>query len=158
MSSPALFGNRQEANLKSCEQMVEAVLVARGLDTKRHRIESHGGPAWGLTVGSAEVFVFLTATPSGDNFIQVVAPVMTPTEEHFAGPRLFRRLLELNAAEMTGAAFGLRGREVVITTDRSTQGLDPVEVEEMIRRVSDYADRYDDALTLEFGGTRHADT
>jgi len=27
----------------------------------------------------------------------------------------------------------------------------------MIRRVSDYADHYDDALTLEFGGIRHAD-
>jgi hypothetical protein len=158
MSSPPLFGNRQEANLKSCEQMVEAVLAQRGLEAARHRIQSQGGPAWGLTSGSAEIFVFLTAAKSGDNFIQVVAPVMTPTEEHLAGARLFRRLLELNAGELTGAAFGLRGNEVVITTDRSTQGLDPVEVEEMIRRVSDYADQYDDALTLEFGGTRHADT
>ena len=154
----SLFDNRQETNLRACEQMVEAVLVSRGLDANRHRIESHGGPAWGMTAGSAEIFIFLTAGSSGDNFIQVVAPVMTPTEEHLAGPRLFRRLLELNAGELTGAAFGLRGNEVVITTDRSTQGLDPVEVEEMIRRVSDYADQYDDALTLEFGGTRHADT
>jgi hypothetical protein len=158
MSSPALFGNRQEANLKSCEQMVEAVLAARGLDAARHRIDSQGGPAWGLTSGSAEIFIFLTAAASGDNFIQVVAPVMRPTAADLGGPRLFRRLLELNAGELTGAAFGLRGEEVVLTTDRSTQGLDPVEVEEMIRRVSEYADRYDDALTLEFGGTRHADT
>lgn len=158
MSSPALFGNRQEANLKSCEQMVESVLVGRGLDAARHRIESQGGPAWGLTAGSAEIFIFLTAAKSGDNFIQVVAPVMTPTDEHLDGPRLLRRLLELNASELTGAAFGLRGSEIVLTTDRSTQGLDPVEVEEMIRRVSEYADRYDDALTLEFGGIRHADT
>lgn len=157
MSSPALFGNRQEANLKSCEQMVESVLVARGLDAARHRIESEGGPAWGLTAGSAEIFIFLTAGKSGDNFIQVVAPVMTPTEEQLSGPRLFRRLLELNAGELTGAAFGLRDSEIVLTTDRSTQGLDPVEVEEMLRRVSEYADRYDDALTVEFGGTRHAD-
>ena len=57
----SLFGNRQEANLKTCEQMVEAVLTARGLDATRHRIESHGGPAWGMTAGSAEVFIFLTA-------------------------------------------------------------------------------------------------
>jgi hypothetical protein len=68
-----------------------------------------------------------------------------------------RRLLTLNAADLTGAAFGLRGDEVVLTTDRSTVGLDAVEVEEMIRRVSEYADHYDDALTQEFGGIRHAD-
>ena len=143
----SLFGNRQEANLKTCEQMVEAVLTARGLDAARHRIESAGGPAWGMTAGT-----------TGDNFIQVVAPVMTPPQEQLNAPRLLRRLLELNASELTGAAFGLRGDEVVVTTDRSTVGLDPVEVEEMIRRVSDYADHYDDALTLEFGGIRHADS
>ena len=154
----SLFGNRQEANLKTCEQMVEAVLNARGLDAARHRIESQGGPAWGMTAGSAEVFIFLTAGSSGDNFIQVVAPVMTPPQEQLNAPRLLRRLLELNANELTGAAFGLHGDEVVVTTDRSTVGLDPVEVEEMIRRVSDYADHYDDALTLEFGGIRHADS
>jgi hypothetical protein len=83
---------------------------------------------------------------------------MTPPQEQLAAPRLLRRLLELNANELTGAAFGLRGDEVVVTTDRSTVGLDPVEVEEMIRRVSDYADHYDDALVLEFGGIRHADS
>lgn len=154
----SLFDNRQETNLKACEQMVDAVLVARGLDANRHRIASQGGPAWGMTAGSAEIFIFLTASPTGDNFIQVVAPVMTPPQEELAKPNLLRRLLELNAGELTGAAFGLRGDEVVITTDRSTVGLDPIEVEEMIRRVSDYADHYDDALTLEFGGIRHADT
>jgi hypothetical protein len=153
----SLFDNRQETNLKTCEQMVDAVLVARGLDANRHRIESEGGPAWGMTAGSAELFIFLTAGSGGDNFIQIVAPVMVPPQEELAQPRLLRRLLELNASQLTGAAFGLRGDEVVITTDRSTVGLDPIEVEEMIRRVSEYADHYDDALTLEFGGIRHAD-
>jgi hypothetical protein len=154
----SLFGNRQEANLRSCEQMVEAVLSARGVDAVRHRLASTGGPAWGLTAGSAEVFIFLTPGGDGENFIQIVAPVMTPPAEELEHPRLLRRLLELNASELTGAAFGLRGAEVVVTTDRSTVGLDPVEVEEMIRRISDYADHFDDALTLEFGGVPHADT
>jgi hypothetical protein len=154
----SLFDNRQETNLKACEQMVDAVLVARGLDANRHRIVSQGGPAWGMTAGSAEIFIFLTSGTSGDNFIQVIAPVMTPPQEELAKPKLLRKLLELNATELTGAAFALRGDEVVITTDRSTVGLDPIEVEEMIRRVSDYADHYDDALTEEFGGIRHADT
>lgn len=154
----SLFGNRQEANLKSCERMVEAVLVARGLDPGRLRIDSHGGPAWGLKQGSAEIFIFLTAGSHGDNFIQVIAPVMKPSAAELGAPKLLRRLLELNARELTGAAFGLRGDEVVLTCDRSTLGLDLVEVEEMVRRVSDYADHYDDALTQEFGGRRHADS
>src|SRR5438105_12830533 len=104
----SLFDNRQETNLKACEQMVDAVLTARGLDASRHRIESHGGPAWGMTAGSAEVFIFLTAGTAGDNFIQVVAPVMTPPQQELNAPRFLRRLLELNANELTGAAFGLR--------------------------------------------------
>ena len=153
----SLFGNRQEANLKACEQMVAAVLAGRGLDADKSRIESAAGPAWGLTQGSAEIYIFLTAG-EGDNFIQVVSPVMRPTRDALAGPHFLRRLLELNANELTGAAFGLRGDEVVLSTDRSTSGLDRVEVEEMIRRVADYADHYDDALTLEFGGTRHSDS
>jgi len=153
----SLFGNRQEANLRACEQMVEAVLAARGVDAAKSRIESAAGPAWGLTQGSAELYIFLTSG-QGDNFIQVVSPVMRPTAEALAGARFLRRLLELNANELTGAAFGLRGDEVVLSTDRSTSGLDRVEVEEMIRRVAEYADHYDDALTLEFGGTRHADS
>src|SRR5262249_29156457 len=147
----------QEANLKTCEQMVEAVLNERGLDAEKSRIASPAGPAWGLTHGSAEVYIFLTAGGAGDNFIQVISPVMRPTPEALAGSAFMRKLLELNANELTGAAFGLRGDEVVLSTDRSTSGLDRVEVEEMIRRVAQYADHYDDALTLEFGGTRHAD-
>ena len=74
-----------------------------------------------------------------------------------ASGQLFRRLLELNANALTQAAFGLRGEDVVLTADRSTAGLDPIEVEEMIRRVADYADHYDDALVAEFGGVRHSD-
>jgi hypothetical protein len=156
MTSPAQFGSSQQTNLKTCEQMIESVLAARGLDAEKSRIDSGGsGPAWGLTQGSAEIYIFLSASATGENYLQVVAPVMTPPEE--AEAPLYRRLLDLNATELTGAAFGMRGSEVVITTDRSTAGLDRVEVEEMIRRVADYADHYDDTLTSEFGGTRHTD-
>jgi hypothetical protein len=153
----SLFGNRQEANLRACEQMVESVLAERGVDPEKSRIQSSGGPAWGMTQGSAEVYIFLTSTGNGENFIQVVSPVMRPSKESMGGPVFMKRLLELNANELTGAAFGLRDEEVVLTADRSTTGLDRVEVDEMIRRIADYADEYDDSLTLEFGGVRHSD-
>jgi hypothetical protein len=86
-----------------------------------------------------------------------MAPVMRSTPESLTRPTLLKHLLELNAARLTGAAFGLRDDEVVVTADRSTAGLDPIEVEEMISRVAEYADHYDDALTAEFGGTRSSD-
>jgi hypothetical protein len=137
--------------------MVESVLVARGVDPNTSRIHSAAGPAWGMRQGSAEIYIFLTAGAGGSNFIQVVSPVMRPTPESMAGGTFLKKLLELNANELTGAAFGLRDQEIVLTADRNTTGLDRIEVEEMIRRVADYADHYDDALVQEFGGTRHSD-
>jgi hypothetical protein len=151
-----LFDNPQESNFHACENMVEAVLHGRGLNPATSRIASDDGPAWGLQHGSAEVYIFLSAGDKGQNFIQVVSPVMMPSSATFHD--LSRRLLELNANELTGAAFGLRDDEVVLTADRSTTGLDRVELEEMISRVAGYADYYDDILTVEYGGTRHADT
>jgi hypothetical protein len=151
-----LFDNPQESNFKACAQMVEAVLHSRGLSPESSRIQSEEGPAWGLQQGSAEVYVFLSSTDHGENFIQVVSPVMVPAADTFN--ELMRRLLELNASELTGAAFGLRDNEVVLSSDRSTTGLDQVELEEMISRVASYADYYDDILTVEYGGKRHADT
>ena len=152
----ALFDNSQESNFNACAHMVESVLQGRGLNPETSRIESEDGPAWGLQQGSAEVYIFLSSGDDGENYIQVVSPVMTPTPQTF--PQVMQRVLELNAEELTGAAFGLRGAEIVLTSDRSTAGLDRVELEEMIKRVASYADFYDDILTVEYGGTRHADT
>jgi hypothetical protein len=151
-----LFDNSQESNFNAIANMVEAVLHGRGLNPETSRIHSEEGPAWGLQQGSAEVYIFLSPGEKGENFIQVVSPVMVPNDATFHA--LSVRLLELNANELTGAAFGLREDEVVITSDRSTTGLDRVELEEMIRRVASYADYYDDILTVEYGGTRHADS
>ena len=151
-----LFDNPQESNFNACAHMVEAVLAQRGLNPETVRIQSDDGPAWGLQQGSAEVYVFLSSGDRNENFIQVVSPVMVPASDTFN--ELMKRLLELNATELTGAAFGLKDEAVVLTSDRSTTGLDKVELEEMIRRVASYADYYDDILTVEYGGTRHADS
>jgi len=153
----ALFENANESNLRACVLMVEHVLVGRGLDVAASRVPSDGGPAWAIRQGSAQVLVFLTAGRAEYNTIQVIAPVMRASQETLAGTAFYRRLLELNAQGLQQAAFGLRGDDVVLTADRSTAGLDPVEVEEMIRRVADYADHYDDTLVAEFGGKRSSD-
>ena len=149
-------------NLRACEQMVEAVLAQMAVDPEKSRLPrgdlgAEGeGPAWGLSCGSAHLFVFLSSAPTSEaNYIHVVAPVFRPPTD--VDGSLWRRLLELNARALTGAAFGLRDGEVVVATDRSTQDLDRSEVEEMIRRIGDYADLYDDTLVQEFGGVRHCD-
>lgn len=153
-----LFDNRQAVNLRACEQLVESVLTGLGVNLAGSRISSEHGPSWRLASGSANLYVFLTSSPtSEDNYIHVMAPVFRPPDDPEIGPRLWRRLLELNGQVLTGAAFGLRDGEVVLSTDRSTLDLDRSEVEEMIRRIGAYADLYDDTLTREFGGVRHCD-
>jgi len=151
------MGHR-EKNLKQTVKMVESVIRDLGLAPEQNRLEAEG-PAWGLARGSAEVFVFVNPGGEGEpgNHIQCVSPVMkipqTPTNQL----ALFQRILQLNATQLTGAAFGLKGDTVVLTSDRSTIDLDPSEARDMILRVGYYADVYDDDLVNEFGGKRHAD-
>ncbi len=54
-------------------------------------------------------------------------------------------------------AFAVRQDRVIITADRTTRDLDRSEVVEMIERVAAYADKFDDELVEEFGGTRYTD-
>ena len=150
------FDNHQEANLKACIDMVESVLSGMGHDPIASRQAMETGPAWGLKAGSAAVFIYVTPSPQepGVNTIQIVSAVMRPPEDSKA---LYAHLLDLNASQLTGAAFGVRDGAVVVSTDRSTKGLDAVEIEDMVRRVSEYADYFDDILTVEYGGTRYSD-
>jgi hypothetical protein len=156
MSAPSkqasLFGNRLESNLRSCVKMVETVISRFGVDPDVNRLKTAAGPpAWGLRRGSASIYIFLQPGEN-TNYIQVVSPVVKLPEARV--DELLRRLLELNASALVGAAFGLRGDDVVVNSDRSTVDLEPSEVEEMIRRVGGYADRYDDELSREFAARK----
>jgi hypothetical protein len=147
-----LFSNKQEANLRVCVKMVEDAIALLGHDADQSRVVGPEPdlPAWRVVKGSAHVYVYL-GMQGGENVLRVVAPVLhiaSGTDE----PRLFRRLLELNAGTVTGAAFGLRDGDVVLCAERTTVDLDPSEVLDTIRRVEDFADRYDDLLVAEFGG------
>ena len=70
---------------------------------------------------------------------------------------LYKRLLEANASELVGVAFGLRDGEVVLVSERSVRDLDGSEVDALIRSVGRVADRFDDALAKEFGAQRSSD-
>jgi hypothetical protein len=149
----ALFGNKQEANLRVCIKMVEDAIGALGHVPEESRIDSADDlPAWKVEKGTAHVYVQLGV--DGDrNILKVTAPLMrlAPAVDE---TRLYRRLLELNASDVKGVAFGLRQEAVVLLAERSTVDLDPSEVLDLIRRVEDFAGHYDDLLVKEFGGVR----
>jgi len=151
-----LFGEKREANLKATQKLIESVIRDLGLDPDGSRLEGteSGRLAWGVRCGSAAVYVFLSVGDK-ENFIEVLAPVMKIPEQNILP--LYRRLLELNCEELSGAAFGVKGEDVVLTIDRSTTDIDRTEVQSMITVIGEYADQYDDELVGEFGGLRHSD-
>jgi hypothetical protein len=146
-----LFSNKQEAHLRVCIQMVEDAIATLGHVIDDSRIDGPDDlPAWKVEKGSAQVYVYLGVN-GADNVLRIVAPVIhivPGTDEH----QLFRHLLELNATQIAGAAFGLRSNDVVLCAERTTVDLDPSEVVDMIKRIEDFADRYDDILMAKFGG------
>jgi hypothetical protein len=67
---------------------------------------------------------------------------------------MMRRLLELNAAGLANAAFGLMENRVVAVSERPAAGLDAGEVEQMVMHLSAVADTFDDRLAKEFGALK----
>src|SRR5688572_27870319 len=149
----ALFSNKQEANLRSCVQMVEETISSLGHSPNDARIDTPDGPSWRVRKGSALVTVAILPGPSqdGENQLRVSADVIRIDDRVDRG-RFFQRLLELNFSTIKGAAFGLRGNDVVLIAERSTVDLDRSEIDDLVARVQAYADHYDDMLVAEFGG------
>jgi hypothetical protein len=136
-------------------QMVETVIRALGLDPAEAKIPGDETTrAFALKRGSARVVVAVHATEGGGTF-RVLAPCVRVDAS--APAELFRHLLELNARELVGVAFGVFGDDVVVVAERGVRDLDKSEVEASIRNVGRVADRYDDALSQRFGVKRSSD-
>lgn len=138
-------------------EMVEATIRALGVDPAAAKIPGDDKThAYALRRGSARVVVAIMRGEHGHGTLRVLAPVVhaPPADQEAA---VFRRLLELNAREVSGAAFGLFGSEVVAVAERATKDLDPSEVEANVKNVGRVADRWDDALAKEFGLKRATD-
>ena len=149
---------KQQAELDRVVELVEAHLKQEGLvpeDVKMNTADKH--PAWAFRQGSASVRIHLLAgdKDSDYGYFQVVAPVIILPEKD--REKIFGRLLTLNADQLWSCAFAVRQDRVIITADRTTHDLDRSEVVEMIERVAAYADKFDDELVEEFGGTRYTD-
>lgn len=149
----SLFDNGREATITSTIAMVEDALIELGhfLNECRDPPTPAGQRSWRVAKGSALVRISLVERDDTEPNLRVVSVVMT-LDDRVDDRQLFRYLLTLNARSITGAAFGLDGHQVVLLAERSTLNLDRSEVLDLIRRVEDYADEYDDRLVVEFGG------
>lgn len=153
-----MANEKQQAELERVINLVEAHLKEEGLVPEDVKMKSADGhPAWAFRQGSASVRIHLLPgeKDSEHGYFQVVAPVIILPDE--GRDRIFERLLSLNADQLWSCAFAIRQDRVIITADRTTRDLDRSEVVEMIERVAAYADKFDDELVEEFGGTRYTD-
>jgi|SRR5215468_4690704 len=138
----ALFSNKQEANLRSCIRMIEEALEALGHPPDDSRSESADDmPAWRVVTGGGSHVEVHLGVEGEKNVLRVTAIVAQVPEGAHEGP-LFRKLLELNASEVKGCAFGLHGRDIVLVAERATIDLDPSETEDMLRRTEGFAEHY----------------
>lgn len=136
--------------------LVETTIKGLGVDPAQAKIPGDQKTvAYALRRGSARVVVAI-AREAGGGTLRVLAPVVkAPAADREAA--VFKRLLELNAREASGAAFGLFGDDVVAVAERGVKDLDASEVDAIVKNVGRVADRWDDALAKEFGLKRSSD-
>ncbi len=130
----------------------EALSTHFGLDPRQNRLETQETSmmAWGLTKGSASIFISLTWGQRNQT-LQIFSPILVLTPQ--VNLNLYPTLLGLNASnELVGAAFAIRDNKVILKVDRNARELSVTAVTDMIRRIGTLADRYDDLLVEQFGG------
>ncbi len=143
------------ADVEEAVRLIESVIRGLGLDPTSAMIPGDSATkAYALKRGSARVVVAVHTTDSGGTF-RVLSPCVRIDASSSAD--LYKHLLELNARELVGAAFGVFGDEVVVVAERPVKDLDASEVESAIRNVGRIGDRYDDALAQRFGVKRSSD-
>jgi len=149
-----------ENDFENAKKLVEATIRKIGLDPASCRASSGsstsaGQAAWTLKRGSASVLVAVTKREDeGVSYLRVASPVVMLPADPARHEALFRKLLELNAAGLANAAFGLMGDRVVVVSERPVAGLDEGEVDQTVRHLAAVADTFDDRLEKDFGATR----
>jgi hypothetical protein len=152
------MSNNLDGAVGKAARMIEAVLKHLGLDPEKNRTQAPAGAAsWQISRGSADVLIAVNPGPNGGApRLRLVSPLVKVRGE-LAQP-FAAKLLQLNASELPGIAFGLFRTDVIaLIAERSVTDLDRTEVEDLLASIGHFADRYDDLLVKEFGGTRVCD-
>jgi hypothetical protein len=145
-----------DADFENAKKLVEDTIRKLGLDPAALKAPAGDGQAaWTLKRGSASVLVMVTRHDDEEaTYLRIASPVVTLPADATKHGALFRRVLELNAAGLANAAFGLVGDRLVAVCERPAEGLDPEEVEQSVRHLAAVADTFDDRLAKEFGAIK----
>ncbi len=140
---------KERPKLERYKELIEDILSGLGIDPDRNREETGRDKeySWLLQRGSAVVYVELLGEEE-EGYFMVDCPILTLPSTNQEG--FFRHLLELND-QLVEATLTLRGSEVHLLGIRPLRGMDAGEAEEMIDRISGYADNLDNQLSSEFG-------
>jgi len=131
---------------------VEQILLTVGVDPQQARMNIQDGYGWSFRRGSAVIEVYVSQQ-EGAGYLQVLSPILHLPMTNLLP--LYRRLLELNL-QLTNAALGVHLDVVYVFSERSLDGLDAVEANNIITLVAGYADEMDDKIVTEFGGRLYA--
>ena len=150
-----LFARRQNSqdqpsnnSLDHHKTNVEQILAKIGVDPVQARLETEQGYGWNFRRGSAIIEIYISEQDD-KSYLQVLSPIVhLPAQGLLA---LYRRMLELNL-QLTNASLGVYYDTVYVFNERSLEGLDPNETNDIITLVAGYADDLDNKLVEEFGG------
>jgi hypothetical protein len=141
-------GRRTGPNIEAYAATVEQNLMALGVDPTQARMNTESGFGWSFQRGSAAIEVYVSQQDQA-GYLQVLSPILHLPQTGLLP--LYRRLLEMNL-QLTNAALGVYLDVVYVFSERPLDGLDPVEANNIISLVANFADEWDDKLVAEFGG------
>ncbi|MBY0424388.1 MAG: YbjN domain-containing protein [Cytophagales bacterium] len=129
-------------NIDYYYQIIEKAIARLGLDPNAAKSTESG--RWFLTQGSADIIIDIFHN-DGDNIIyfQVMSHIMEIPKR--SKERFYEELLTIND-HLLGIAFSVNGGNVYLSDIRECDGLDVSEALEMIRKVAEAADEYDNKL------------
>ena len=146
-----MFGRGKKQNQPRVDNhaaTVESILLQIGIDPVQARMNTQDGYGWNFRRGSALIEIYLSHQET-TGFLQVLSPIIYLPATGLLP--LYRHLLEVNL-QLTNAALGVYTDTVYVFSERPLEGLDPVEANNIINMVANYADDLDDKLVAEFGG------
>lgn len=132
-------------------QMVERCFTALGIAPETARLEQPG--EWTVTKGDATIHVFLKYVEQNkDYYFWAVAPVCEITGEE-QRKFFYEELLETNHT-LYSAAFTKYDKWIYVKTIRELRGMDVDEMYNLITRVGNYADMYNDIFWAKYAAVK----
>ena len=127
--------------------IIETVITSLTQDHSAMVTHSQDGYLWKFNYGTVEVFVQLTGLTDDDTFTVWSMVLKPPFKNEVA---LYRKVLEMNAAETLEARFAVLSDQLAIVSTRSTADLSPGEISSAITTVANLADYHDEPLMEAF--------